>query len=119
MKKWVAICAVLVSMSFVSTGQSAEPGEIDGSALSALGLSGMQQMSDDEGTNVRGRFARVSGYSQASVFGGTFSENSYFAAGSRIAAGANGSIAFRSFGRGFFRTTVVVGAGGGSIAYSR
>jgi hypothetical protein len=124
MKKWVALCAVLVAMVIVSPSQAGEPdGQIDGGALAGLGLSGMQQMSDDEGTQVRGRFARVSGWSSASVFGGASSFNSYAAGGRRIAAGGSVSFASRSVTNsfGFFSTnrTVVVASGGGAIAFGR
>jgi hypothetical protein len=125
MKKWVALCAVLAAIVVVSPSHAAEPqGQIGSGALAGLGLSGMQQMSDDEGTQVRGRYARVSGWSSATV-GAARTSNRYSAGGRTTAFGASESTAFQSAsisrgrGRRSITTTVVVGASGGAIAFGR
>jgi hypothetical protein len=124
MKKWFAFVAVMASMFFVTATNAAEPqGNIDDSALSALGLSGMEQVSDAEGTQVRGRFGAVNGIARATWFGGYGGTvtKAYAKTGSGITFGFRGAIAFGfgGFGEGNVKTFVfAAGASGTSSGRS-
>lgn len=65
LKTVLAGVCLLVGASAVS---AAEPGQVPGDALAAVGLSGMQTMSDSEGTAVRGQAAWAFGNSSSSIF---------------------------------------------------
>lgn len=80
MKNVAIACAVL--MLFAASASAGDLA-VSKSALSSMGLGGMQEMSDAEGTAVRGKgvFASVWGGSQAS-FGGQLSQNFYDAGAS-------------------------------------
>jgi hypothetical protein len=128
MRSLLMVCAV-VCLALVASVASAAPGQVSDSTLAAFGLSGMQQMSDVQGTQVRGMgFAAVSGFSVAQAPGGQISANNYVAVsdprrGSALAAGASLSVA--ASGVGIFtpigNVGVVVGgvAGGGAVAYAK
>lgn len=98
----VALCFALVVST--QSAQAAEPN------LKALGLGSMKTMTQPQAKQVRGQGVIVWGYSSARVFGSS-SNNGYLAWGRRSAGGANISVAGNRFG--------IVGAGGGSIAFSR
>jgi hypothetical protein len=128
MRSLLMVCAV-VCLALVASVASAAPGQVPDATLAAYGLSGMQQMSDVQGTQVRGMgFAAVSGFSVAQAPGGQISANNYVAVsnphhGSALAAGASVSVAasgvgvFTPWGNG----GIVVGgvAGGGAVAYAK
>lgn len=116
----LAVVALMASGAFA--------GEISQAALNDMGLSGMQQMSDDEGMAVRGKWALVWGQGTANVIGGT-TETTGYAAGTDIfnvngAAGANVAVAgtvgggalFTPFGTFGFVAGQASLAAGGSIA---
>lgn len=113
LKYVLAVVAVLMSASFVS---AAEPGQVSNDALAAVGLSGMQTMSDAEGTEIRGQAALAFGYSSSSIVvftpgvitnaGGT---GGYVAFYPNLAAGASFAFANSSI-------SPFVYAGGASIA---
>ena len=92
MRSLLVVCAV-VSVLALTAGMAnaANPGQVPNSALAQLGLSGMQPMSDVQGTDIRGMgFVLVSGYAGAT----TWSSGSF----SAYVAGASGSNAFASGG---------------------
>ena len=79
MRSLLMVCAV-VCLALVASVASAAPGQVSDSTLAAFGLGGMQQMTDVQGTQVRGMgFASVSGYSVANAPGGQQSVNQYTA----------------------------------------
>ena len=123
MRSLLMVCAV-VCLALVASVASAAPGQVSDSTLAAFGLGGMQQMSDVQGTQVRGMgFAAVSGTSVAKAPGGATSTNGYFAVSttsSALAAGA--SISAAVSGVGFSSGTFVVAgsiAVGGAVAYAK
>ena len=75
MKSFAIACSVL--MLFAATASAADLA-VSKSTLGSMGLSSMEQMSDEDGMAVRGKgtFANVWGGSQAS-FGNQFSTNNY------------------------------------------
>jgi len=92
MKSFAFACAVML---FAATASAAEP--VSKSTLAAMGLGGMQQMSDSEGTAVRGKGylggfggtnARVWGSSSASYYGQA-SNNNYQAGASWLGKPSN------------------------------
>ena len=103
------------------------PGQVPDATLAAFGLGGMQQMTDVQGTQVRGMgFAAVGGFSVAKAPGGQISANDYVAVSAThnaLAAGASLSVA--ASGVGVFtplgNVGIVVGgvAGGGAVAYAK
>ena len=123
------LIAVACLMLTAGVAYAANPGQVPDATLASFGLSGMQQMTDAQGMNVRGMgFAQVSGYSIANAPGGQQSENQYVAIsnprrGSALAAGASVSVA--ASGVGLFTPGgnygLVVGgvAGGGAVAYAK
>jgi hypothetical protein len=126
MRSLLMVCAV-VCLALVASVASAAPGQVSDSTLAAFGLGGMQQMTDVQGTQVRGMgFAVVGGIGTANAPGGQ-TETTWYAAGAAhpgpvVAAGANVSVA--ASGIGVFtpigNVGVVVGgvALGGSVAYA-
>ena len=128
MRSLLMVCAV-VCLALVASVASAAPGQVPDATLASFGLSGMQQMSDVQGTQVRGMgFAVVGGIGTANAPGGQTQTTWYGAVsnpnhGSALAAGANISVAasgvgvFTPFGNG----GVVVGAVafGASVAYAK
>jgi len=80
MKSFAIACAVML---FAATASAAEP--VSKSTLASMGLGGMQQMSDSEGTAVRGKgymggfgggtYAKVWGSSSASYYGQASNNN--------------------------------------------
>jgi hypothetical protein len=129
MRSLLMVCAVLCLALVAGVASAATPGQVPDATLAAFGLSGMQQMSDVQGTQVRGMgFAAVGGFSVARAPGGQIAGNGYVAVsdprhGSALAAGASLSVA--ASGVGVFtpigNVGVVVGgvAGGGAIAYAK
>jgi hypothetical protein len=73
--KYAIACALLVL--FATTASAAD--KVSKSALSSMGLAGMQEMSDSDGMAVRGKgtFAGVWGGSRAQWYGGQESINNY------------------------------------------
>jgi hypothetical protein len=128
MRSLLMVCAV-VCLALVAGVANAAPGQVPDATLAAFGLSGMQQMSDVQGTQVRGMgFAAVGGIGTARAPGGQVETTWYGAVsnphhGSALAAGAN--VAVAASGVGIFtpigNVGVVVGgiAVGGSVAYAR
>lgn len=92
MKKLVSASLALAMMLVLSAGASAENGAINNSTLQAMGLSGMQVMSDTDAMTVRGQ--GYGGYKSFAVaFGG-----SYAAVGGDASAGTvNGFLAFGNY----------------------
>ena len=122
----VLIVSLVVCLSMVAgMANAASPGQVPDATLAAFGLGGMQQMTDAQGTDIRGMgFAAVSG---AEVVGK--SVNGYLAVssprhGSALAAGAavtivaSGVGVFPSSGSpsGFVVGTIAVG---GAVAYAK
>lgn len=93
MKSFAIACAVML---FAATASAAEP--VTKSTLAAMGLGSMQQMSDSEGTAVRGKgynggfgggtYAKVWGSSSASYYGQE-SNNNYQAGASWLGKPSN------------------------------
>jgi hypothetical protein len=129
MRSLLMVCVVVCLALVASVACAATPGHVSDATLASFGLSGMQQMSDAQGTQVRGMgFAAVSGISVARAPGGQLAVNSYQAAsspffGSALAAGASVSAAASGAGvfTGFGSAGFVVGgvSGGGAVAYAR
>ena len=112
--KYVLVVAVLLmGTSYVS---AAEPGQVSNDALAAIGLGGMQKLSDAEGTQIRGQAARA--------FGSSYSSIVVFSPGAITDAGSTGgyNAVFPNLAAGasfaFANSTVspFVYAGGFSIA---
>ena len=123
------LCVSLVACIVLAAGMAsaAAPGQVPDNTLAALGLGGMQTMTDVQGTTVRGMggTAVVYGVGTATAPGGAHETTGYFASnssyrGSALAAGANIGVAASGVGvsNGFF---VVVGSAvvGGSVAYAK
>jgi hypothetical protein len=104
----------------------ADNGNLSQNQLAKLGLSGMSSMSDAQGTAVRGMgFSLAFGASYAKQGNSAGTVNGYLAVdsskkGGTLAGGANISVA-GSAGSGWFGGTQwnVVGAAGGSIAFTK
>ena len=92
MRSLLVVCAVISVLALTAgMANAANPGQVPNSSLAQLGLSGMQPMSDVQGTDIRGMgFVVVSGYAGAT----TFSSASF----SGYVAGATGSTAVASGG---------------------
>ena len=127
MRSLLMVCAVVCLALVAGVASASTPGQVPDATLAAYGLSGMQQMSDVQGTHVRGMgFAAVGGYSAAHAPGGQVLTNGYVAVSNTsnaLAAGASLSVA--ASGVGVFTPGgnfgIVVGgiAGGGAIAYAK
>lgn len=120
----VALVAVFM---FSVEARAAEPnGNVDQSALAAMGLGDLQVMSDTEGKEVRGTWATASGggyalYNGNTAFGnvgGSYYETSYsagdFGPGPDFAIGAGGNAAGVAF-QGF---NITVFSFGGSFGFA-
>lgn len=108
MKKLLTASALCIAMACATSVQAAEPN------LAAMGLSGMQKMTQTQAKQVRGQGAIVWGTSNAAYggfIGGSSASNSYIGFGRRFAVGGSISVAGGNFGG--------VYAGGGAIAYGR
>jgi hypothetical protein len=127
MRSLLMVCAVVCLSLVAGAATAATPGQVPDAALSAYGLSGMQQMSDVQGTHVRGMgFASVSGFSIAAAPGGQVSANNYVgvsATNNALAAGASLSVAASGYGVftpwGNFGGVVGGVAFGGAVAYAK
>ncbi len=126
MRSLLMVCAVVCLALVAGVASAATPGQVPDATLAAFGLSGMQQMSDVQGTQVRGMgFAAVGGFSSA-VAPGAASANGYVAVSgpTRNALAAGASLSVAASGVGVFtpigNSGIVVGAvaGGGAIAYA-
>ena len=117
MRSMLFVCAV-VSVLALTAGMAnaANPGQVSNSALAQFGLSGMQTMSDVQGTDIRGKgFVSVSGYSSASLLGGATSGYTATAiGGNSYATGAD----FSATAAGVVVTRGLFAAGGISVAGS-
>jgi hypothetical protein len=97
---------------------AANPGQVPDNTLSMIGLSGLQPMSDVQGTEVRGMgYASVSGVNIAKAPGGSVAINGYNAtshAGSATAYGVSGSLAVSGIGlsNGHFVVAGAIAVGG-------
>ena len=70
MRSLLIVCAV-VSVLALTAGMANAAGQVPNATLAQLGLSGLQTMSDVQGTDIRGMgFATVGGYSSASTYYG-------------------------------------------------
>jgi hypothetical protein len=122
MRSLLAVCVVLALTAGVAN--AANPGQVPDATLAQLGLSGLQTMSDVQGTDIRGMgFASVSGVEIAKAPGGSVAINGYntasFGNNAKTYAVA-GSIAVS--GIGFSNGNFVVAgaiAGGGAYAYAK
>jgi len=56
MRSLVAALAVLAVFAVAGAANAAEPGQVSDTQLSALGLGGMEIVSDVEGSQIRGKF---------------------------------------------------------------
>ena len=122
------LMTLAVIMMFAGPALAADHGNLSQSQLAKLGLSGMNAMSDSQGNAVRGMgFSLAYGVSYATVSksdpasAGTL--NGYLAVdssnyGGTLAGGANISVAGAASGS-HPTTWVVVGAAGGSIAFTK
>ena len=127
MRSLLMVCAVVCVALVAGVASAATPGQVPDATLASFGLSGMQQMSDVQGTQVRGMgFAAVSGFSVAQAPGGQISANNYVgvsATNNALAAGASVSVAASGVGiftpGGNFGLVVGGVAGGGAIAYAK
>jgi hypothetical protein len=71
----VACVTALLAFGMTSTASAASPdeGQISSDTLASMGLGSMRQMTDQEGQQIRGTFARVGGFAgflQAGFFPG-------------------------------------------------
>lgn len=111
MRILLSVCCAALMASAASTA-AAHDGAIDNNTLAAMGLSGVQIVSDQEASSVRGNgFAIAAGGSFAFVgshHAAAGSANGYLAAGHHFAGGVNGSVA----GKTVTRTRVVRGPRG-------
>jgi hypothetical protein len=109
MKYVLSVVAVVVMMA----GAAKADGNVSSSMLAKMGLSGMQVMSDVQGTTVRGmgyyhRQNVVAGVSYASA-GYASAGGAYYAAGNNFAAGASVSHASSNYyGKSAFNATASV-----------
>jgi hypothetical protein len=126
MRSLLMVCAVLCLALVASVASAATPGQVPDATLAAFGLSGMQQMSDVQGTQVRGMgFAAVGGFSVAAAPGSVTANhytavsatNNALAAGASVSVAASGVGVFTPWGNSGF----VVGsiAAGGAVAYAK
>ncbi len=116
MRSLICAFAVVALLTSASIASAAEPGQVSNDALAAVGLSGMQTMSDAEGTQIRGQAAYAYGFSASSIVvftpfvvteaGGT---GGYDAVFPNLAAGASFAFANSTI-------SPFVYAGGASIA---
>jgi hypothetical protein len=114
------LMTLAVVMMFAGPALAADHGNLSQSQLAKMGLSGMNSMSDTQGTAVRGSgFALAWGAGYATIIkedpASAGTANGYLAVGHSLAAGANISVAGAASG-GRYTTWAVVGAVGGSIA---
>jgi len=88
MKSFAIACAAL--MLFAATASAGDLA-VSKSTLGSMGLGSMQQMSDDEGTAVRGKgtFAGVWGASVANWHGGQSATNNYEAGAQWLGKGSS------------------------------
>jgi hypothetical protein len=127
MRSLLMVCTVVCLALVAGVANASTPGQVPDATLAAFGLSGMQQMSDVQGTQVRGMgFAAVAGYSSAHAPGGQVSTNGYVGVSNTsgaLAAGASLSVAASGVGvftpGGNFGIVVGGVAGGGAIAYAK
>ncbi len=122
------LMTLAVVMMFAGPALAADHGNLSQSQLAKLGLSGMAVMSDTQGTAVRGMgFSLAFGVSYATISksdpasAGTL--NGYLAVddskrGDTLAGGANISVARAASGSGRSTQWAVIGAAGGSIAFT-
>jgi hypothetical protein len=122
------LMTLAVVMMFAGPALAADHGNLSQSQLAKMGLSGMTAMTDTQGTAVRGMgFSLAFGASYAAIqksdpaSAGTV--NGYLAVdsskrGDTLAGGANLSVAGAASGTGNRTTWAVVGAAGGSIAFT-
>ena len=122
MRSLLFACAVLlVACTACAAGQ------VPDATLSSFGLSGMQQMTDAQGTQIRGMgFAAVGGFSFASAPGSATGNGYVGVSATSNALTAGGSISVAASGAGFFpphgnASGFVVGsvAFGGAVAYAK
>lgn len=92
MRSLLVVCALLL---VASVACAATPGQVPDATLASFGLSGMQQMTDAQGTSIRGMgsyhtsaFVAVSGSGTANFLGST-ETTSYLGAGSANNASGN------------------------------
>jgi hypothetical protein len=94
MKTLLSVAAVVV---LAASPAFAGQGQVSKNSLAKMGLAGMQVMSDEQGSQIRGTsVAVVAGISYAHISGeggSAGSVNGYFAAGNHSASGANVSFA--------------------------
>jgi opacity protein-like surface antigen len=115
MRSLLVLCAV-VSVLALTAGMAnaANPGQVPNSTLAQLGLSGMQPMSDVQGTDIRGMgFVVVSGYALATTYKSTAVAGYVAGATGSTAFAVGGDIAIATKGPIFCGGVV---AGGGAIA---
>ena len=116
MKTLLVVLAVLVFC--VSPALAVDNGNVSHNALAKMGLSGMNVMSDSQGTAVRGMGYASAWGSSLAVIGKDYSANGYCATSKTcdaLAAGANLSAVSVSI----FGCKTSVCAGGFSIAYAK
>jgi hypothetical protein len=119
MTKYLAIVAIVLSMAVPAL---AGDGAISGAQLNALGLSGMQPMSDAQASQVRGKGYSVEAWGQGTVnVLGSTANNGYdasksgYSGGNHSAVGANVSVVV--VGAAVGHNVIIVGgiAGGASF----
>jgi hypothetical protein len=121
-KRIVLMLGLLAAFPALALAEDGRPSQ---ATLTAMGLSGLQVMSDDEAMAVRGKFAVAGGISIAYIPDGGIlppagSVNFHLAAGKHYAAGANNSYADRLKVNGHVVVAPVLGiSGDASIRYKR
>ena len=125
MRSLLCVCLVACVVLTAGFAGAANPGQVPDNTLAMLGLSGMQTMTDVQGTEVRGMggVAVVYGTETATAPGGAKAVNGYFVVdsgrNSATSAGAAISVAAAGIG-GSNGKFVVVGSAavGGAIAHA-
>ncbi len=111
MKTLACLLAVaLTSFALVSDASAAEPnGNVDQATLAAMGLSGLDTMSDEEGKNVRGTFAVAFGFGTSNFLRN--SQTTGYAAGD-FGPGVDFAIGANTSQTGLNYTNTIFGPGG-------
>ncbi len=120
MKTLLSLASVLV---LSAAPAMAGDGHVSSQSLAKMGLSGMQTMTDAQGSQIRGLSIAVAAGGSIAFLGvpggGAASVNTYFAAGSKSASGNNVSFAVGGVATNHGIIVVGVAAGGSSSATAK
>ena len=128
MRSLLCVCLVACVVLTAGFAGTANPGQVPDNTLAMMGFSGMQTMTDVQGTEIRGMggVAAVYGVGTATAPGGAHETTGYYASETKstgapvVAAGANAGIA--ASGIGFSSGKFVVAGSvviGGSVAFAK